>query len=978
MKHTARGPAAAATVLAVGLVLLFFWKIIFTNLILVGVDSYLYFYPYRAYVTQALLEGRFPLWNPHLFLGAPLFANMQTAVLYPLHWPLLWLSVPRQVAVSIVLHVILAAGGMLAYARRALKLRWSAALAATVAFALGGFLGGQAEHINQLNCIAWLPWALLLLDRVVTADPTRAGFDIRRPAGDSVSTTREQKESTQAQRTRRLSVFSSRSLSRGGFSHRTILTTLGLAWVIALMILAGHAQTVFICLTGLALYALLRPAPDPHGLKRWTAIVTYLRRYPLAGVVALMAAAGLAALMTAAQLLPTLELSGLSVRSSGLTYREATSFSLNPWLLHYTLLPPYAVDLSHVFGAAYSEYIAYVGVVGLGMALFAAWRGWRHTLAPAGFDIRQEQGQERLPAAARFFSLLAGVGLFLALGRINPIYYLLYRLAPGFDTFRAPARWMLLYAFGIAMLAGIGLEWVARFSRPTSGAGRPGLASRLRTGRWLGVALLIVLCGELLVASRTLRSSQPTAPEAFTFVRPSIAHLQTDPGLHRFLSLSGIVYDPGNLAEMRTIFAGQQSERALYDYVVAAKEKEVLFYNLPLLYGFYSVDGYDGGLLPLRNFVAMQRLFLPEDQLSVDGRLREKLVEVPPGRLLSLLGVKYVITDKVYDVWIDGVFYDLQFSARLGRGSAPRIEAAGLPDFPTTALGVVSYLDGAAAVSEGTPVARIRVADDAGWSHTFDLLAGTDTSEGKYGPEMAHRQARVGHTWRDDPTGSDYIALLPLDGARRLTRVVVEATLPAGQFVLRGLSLVDVRTRTSQQLTLSTDGQYRLVHSGDVKIYENLGVLPRAFVVHRAEVVAGDSAVIARLREPAFNAAETVLLASGEPLSGSGAGKAEITSYAPEEITVDASTDAPGYLALTDTWYPGWEATVDGQTTPILRADLMFRAVRLPPGRHTVEFRYRPQSVRTGVWVSVAATAVWLGMMIWCIARARRTMPADL
>mgnify|MGYP005859627427 FL=1 len=101
-------PALAAGLAVVGLTLLFFWKIVLTNLILIGVDSFLYFYPYRDYIRQALLEGRFPFWNPHLFLGVPLFANMQTAVLYPLHWPLLWLSAPKQVAVSIVLHVALA------------------------------------------------------------------------------------------------------------------------------------------------------------------------------------------------------------------------------------------------------------------------------------------------------------------------------------------------------------------------------------------------------------------------------------------------------------------------------------------------------------------------------------------------------------------------------------------------------------------------------------------------------------------------------------------------------------------------------------------------------------------------------------------------------------------------------------------------------------------------------------------------------
>jgi hypothetical protein len=177
--------------------------------------------------------------------------------------------------------------------------------------------------------------------------------------------------------------------------------------------------------------------------------------------------------------------------------------------------------------------------------------------------------------------------------------------------------------------------------------------------------LVVLVCAELFLASRGLAYNQPTAPEAFSFLRPSIAHLKTDPGLGRFLSLSGIVYDPGDLAEMRAMFAGQLPEPAIYAYVVTAKEKEVLSYNLPLQYGLYSVDGYDGGLLPLRDFVTMQHLFLEEDKVSVDGRLRERLREVPPGRLLSLLGVKYVITDKVFDAWIDGLFYDLQFPARL-------------------------------------------------------------------------------------------------------------------------------------------------------------------------------------------------------------------------------------------------------------------------------------------------------------------------
>jgi hypothetical protein len=986
MRHTARAGALAVVGLASALILLFFRKIVFTNLILVGVDSFLYFYPYRAYVAQSLLDGRFPLWNPYLFLGAPLFANMQTAVLYPLHWPLLWLPVPQQVAVSIVLHVILAACGMLAYARRALRLSWLAALTAALVFALGGFLGAQAEHINQLNCIAWLPWAFLLVDRALgrwhsegrgrRVLPLPSGLQSGGSGGGLPNHPKQEPTQADAHVQSWRSSFAARLAGAGTVFRQQAPITLMLALTIALMILAGHAQSVYICLAGLGLYALVRPAPSPRGFRGFSGVVQYAKQYPIGGLAVLMLAAGLAALLTAVQLLPTLELSGLSVRSDGLTYREATSFSLNPWLLHHTLLPPYGVDLSQVFGEAYGEYVAYVGIVGLGLALFAVWKCWRPvTAAPAASPFASEAGSvlgpqkktgpDQLLPSARFFSLLAAGGLFLALGRINPVYYLLYQLVPGFDAFRAPARWMLLYAFGIAALAAIGLEWIRRPVR------------RERLAHGLAVALVIVLGGELFVAKDALRYSRPTAPEAFALLRPSVAHLKTDPGLQRFLSLSGIVYDPGDLAEMRAIFADQLPEQAIYDYVVAAKEKEVLFYNLPLLYGFYSVDGYDGGLLPLRDFVTMQRLFLPEDQLSPDGRLREKLRDVPPGRLLSLLGVKYVITDKVYDVWTDGVFYDLQFSARLSPGQEPRVESAELPDFPTTALGVISFLDGATALAQGTPAARISVADASGWSRTFDLLAGRDTSEGRYRQGIAHEQARVGHAWRDDPSGGDYIALIPLDSPRRLTHIVVEASLPTGQFVLRGLSLVDARTRTSQQLTLSTEGKYRLVHSGDVKIYENLAVLPRAFIVHQAEVLSEPDATLTRLRDPTFAPGSNVLLAEGQPLVGSGSGTVDITRYAPEEVTMEVSSNAPGYLVLTDTYYPGWEATVNGQPAPILRADLMFRAIQLPPGEHHVEFRYRPVSLRRGLGVSLLAVAAWLGALVWClITRHAQLIPS--
>ncbi|MBN1994001.1 MAG: YfhO family protein [Anaerolineae bacterium] len=970
------------------LTFLFFWKILLTNLILVGVDSFLYFYPYKAYATAVLRQGQLPLWNPYLFMGAPLLANSQVGVFYPFNWLFIWLDPPRQVAWSIGLHLVLAGVFMLVYTRLSLQLAWFSAWTAAVVFAFGGYLGAQVEHINQLNAAVWLPLLFLFYD-----------FGLKHK------------------------------------SQQRWPWFLLLAFVIALTLLAGHAQTVFISLFGLGLYALWqglsegqRSAAKGQGfqVKFNTLRITFTQYlWPL------IVAALLAAAVAAIQLIPTAELSAHSIRSGGLPFRETVSFSLSPVTLPYALLPPLGVDLAQVWDEAFGERVAYVGVSGFGLALIGAF------------------GALRRPEIRRFVVVAAG-GLGLSVGLYSgPLYLALYTLVPGFNLFRVPPRWLLLYIFGVSVLAGYGCNalfkplllrehlavtwrwlrarrrrlaffivlpaglvlvfgvwktppfatlviWLSLalitfgliyyILRPSSLSGFSQKKRPAPTpGPWLLLPLLIV---ELFCSAQTLSYNHPTAPQAYHSMRNSVAFLRsvaanaTPPD--RFLSLSGIAYDPGDARELAQIYGPSLSDKALYNLIVATKQKEVLFFNLPLVYGLYSVDGYDGGILPLANFVTLQKLFLPPDDLSLDGRLREKLRFVPPGQLLSLLNTRWIITDKVFDAWIDGIFYDLQFPAHLAPGQS--IATTDIPAFPATAIGLVSHLAEAAHLPAGTPVAELTLtfADGAGGSadpdETFTLKAGVDTAEGIYPPHAAHPQANIGVAWPYEAAGVDYVTVYTLTNRRPITRIKLTGLLPQGQFILKGLSLIHEPTHTSRSIILSTQGEYRQVHSGDVKIYENQTVLPRAFIVHRAELVADTAQALALMRNRNFDLRQTLVRLAGEgetvgPIAlgrPSTSESALITAYTPERVEVTANLASPGWLVLSEAYYPGWQVRVDGQPVEIMPVNIMFRAVELPVGEHVLVFEFKPASLQMGMWVSGLALLVLAGGWVMAVRKSRQ------
>ncbi|MEZ4767359.1 MAG: hypothetical protein R2844_02920 [Caldilineales bacterium] len=106
------------------------------------------------------------------------------------------------------------------------------------------------------------------------------------------------------------------------------------------------------------------------------------------------------------------------------------------------------------------------------------------------------------------------------------------------------------------------------------------------------------------------------------------------------------------------------------------------------------------------------------------------MTAVPASRLLRLLNVQHVITDKGFDVWRDGVYYDLELSTRIAPGEAITLTAT--DRLEATALGVFSHLEDGATVPEGTVVGTVNVVDDAGVASQFELRAGEETADGRW------------------------------------------------------------------------------------------------------------------------------------------------------------------------------------------------------------------------------------------------------
>lgn len=391
--------------------------VLFSPLILGGKALYwgtpsLQFMPWWDWAWASIRGGNLPLWNPQLGMGAPLIANYQSALFYPLNWVnffLHWIGgAPLMAwgqAIYVAVHLVVAGFGMV-YVVRLLGGNDLSKTVSGLAFSLSGYIVARAGFLSITAASAWLPWMM---------------------------------------------AFSLLVIRGKHFSH-----IFKLIIVITFQLLAGHAQTAYYSIILMGMWGVYWSWME--GKERdWKSKV---KQIAVKGGYILTACV-VASLIAAVQLWPTAEYLAQSQRATAVDYEFAMTYSFWPWRI-LTLFAPDIFGnprLGNYWGYGnYWEDALYIGLLPLLLALGLV-------IKSIGRGIRSKRQIEAKHAywSYSFPIFLLGivvVSFVLAMGKNTPIFPWMYRHIPTFDLFQAPTRINIWVVFALSLLAGRGAgQW---------------------------------------------------------------------------------------------------------------------------------------------------------------------------------------------------------------------------------------------------------------------------------------------------------------------------------------------------------------------------------------------------------------------------------------------------------------------------------------------------------------------------------------
>lgn len=423
------------------LTLFMFGDLLFSKLAVshVSADLAMQFIPWREFGFAELRQGNIPLWNPYIYGGAPYFAGFQSALLYPPNWVHLFLPIGTAINWISALHVFLAGYFTYLWCRGRL-IGIGGSILAGIMFM---FCGPYFLHLyaGHLPHIAIMVWTPLML---LTLDQLARTGNWRWMLLGVIATTME--------------------------------------------ILAGHPQYVYFTGMILGIYLLMLLIDSKHRIR----LIAGFGVMYVGGV-----------LLSAMQFLPGLLVTREQVRSGGLEFVKAGTFSLPPQNLLTALVPNFfgylppageSVAEGAYWGAAYLwEVSIFVSVTGLVLAIFAVVNVRPDLPLPLDPRTGMRSFLGMTNARRRRINILLGmigITLVLAFGRHTPLYRVMYNYLPMYGSFRGTVKFAYLTSLFVAMLAGLGFDGLLR-DRKVS----------LVHIFWIGFAALCTLLLGVVVAS---------------------------------------------------------------------------------------------------------------------------------------------------------------------------------------------------------------------------------------------------------------------------------------------------------------------------------------------------------------------------------------------------------------------------------------------------------------------------------------------
>jgi membrane protein YfhO len=432
--------------LAIILAVLFFYPAIISDKTFWFRDIHKWFYPMKYFLATSLKSGNIPFWCPNYYCGSPFMSDLQSGVFYPVSIVFALFPFPFSFNIFIILHIVLGFCFFYLFIK-GIGLSSKSALITSISYCYGSYTIATINTLNNLTTLIWLPAILWSFQRTKSKGH-KSGF---------------------------------------------FLTVLFLC----MAILGGEPQ-LFILSTGLLLlFGLFFIPREPSGLQviaKDTAMIFFL--------------VASAVLITLVQLYPTYMDYQHSIRLGGISYEEATGWSLNLDMLKHFFLPlrfpaDFATDPATLINFFPGDKEI----------------PWLLTIYP-GFMI--------VPAAflGAFFAsskrvllwvIVFFISLILALGNDTPLYYAFYKLFP---FFRFPAKFFFLTSFSLLVIAAYGLDRLFAFLK------KKGIGSHL-----LFFSFAFILTADLYIAHKNLNPL--TDSSFYDYYHPSLKPIIEDTGHFR-------------------------------------------------------------------------------------------------------------------------------------------------------------------------------------------------------------------------------------------------------------------------------------------------------------------------------------------------------------------------------------------------------------------------------------------------------------